>query len=166
MCEMNKNKLLTLYFHEGNEREEKKIRKHVHLCKECQKYISNLEKTNLSLKQWKDEKPHPDTLDLILQNIPQKQIKPAMTKPAVPVFPLVMIISSAAAILAIIILVKDKITQFPFWQTIESFWIVQQLGSFGVTMVLVFLLGILITLSLTPILIFESRSKNYQYTSY
>jgi hypothetical protein len=161
---MNKNKLLTLFFHEGNEREEKKIQEHVLFCNECRGYISNLEQTDQSLAQWKDEKPRPDTLDRIMQNIPQKQLKPAANKTAVPVFPLITIIFSAIAILTFIVLVKDKITRFPFWKTIESFWIVQQLGPFGVTAFLVFILGFVLTLSLTPILIFESRSKNYRYT--
>jgi hypothetical protein len=164
MCEINKNKLLTLYFHEGGEREEKIIQKHVHRCKECQEYISFLEKTHLSLSEWKDEKPHADTLNMILKRIPQKQVKPVSTKLAVPVFPLLMIISSVLVMLTIILVLKDKITRFPFWESIENLWIVQQMGSFGVTTVLVFLLGILISLSLTPILIFESRSKNYRYT--
>lgn len=161
---MNKNKLLTLYFHEGSEREEEKIQEHVLGCSECREYILNLEQTEKSLVQWKDEKPRPDTLDLIMQNIPQKQIKPAKSKTAVPLFPLLAIIFSAAAILTFIVLVKDKITRFPFWKTIESLWIVQQLGPFGVTAFLVFLLGFVLTLSLTPILIFESRSKKYRYT--
>ena len=163
MCEMNKNHLLGLFFHEGTEREEKKIRNHVSQCIQCQEYLIVLEQTHDRLHQWPDEMPRTDTLDQIMKNIPEPPVKQAATKPASPLVPLLWIPLSALAILTIILLVKDIVTRLPLWQTIENLWVVQQLGSFGVTAILVFLVGITITLALTPILIFESRSKQYGY---
>lgn len=163
MCEMNKNHLLGLFFHEGTEREEKKIRDHVRQCAQCQEYLTVLEQTRDLLHQWPDEKPRTDTLDQIMKNVPRPMVEQTAMKPAFTLMALLWIPLSAIAILATILLVKDKLTRLPLWQTIENLWVVQQLGSFGVTALLVFLVGITITLALTPILIFESRSKQYGY---
>lgn len=163
MCEMNKNHLLSLFFHEGTEREEKKIRNHVSQCTQCQEYLTVLEQTHDRLHRWPDEKPRTDTLDQIMKNIPEPLVKQAAKKPASSLVPLLWIPLSALVMLATILLAKDIVTRLPLWHAIENLWIVQQLGSFGVTALLAFLVGITITLALTPILIFESRSKQYGY---
>jgi hypothetical protein len=70
---------------------------------------------------------------------------------------------TALAVLAAVILVKNNLIHLPFWQTIENLWIIRQLGPLGTSAFLIFLVGITITLSLAPILIFESGTKQTKY---
>ena len=162
-CDMNKNRLLTLYFHEGSRREELKIKKHVDGCNHCREYLLTLERTDRMLQGWKEESPLPGTLNLIMANIPQKQLKPAAARPApsLSLAPILTILLSIAAILGIISLVHEKITLLPFWETVKAWGIVRLFGPFGVTAILFFLFGIFVTLSLAPVLILELQSKKY-----
>jgi len=161
MCDMNKNRLLTLFFHEGTLREEREIQKHVNGCSDCRDYLLTLDRTNQTLQQWKNESPLPNTLDLIMANIPAKQMKSAAVRPAISIIPILTILFSIVAILGIIFLVHDKVTLLPFWETLKEWWLVRFFGSFGVTTILFFLLGIFVTLSLAPVLILDLQSKKY-----
>lgn len=164
MCNMNKNHLLTLFFHEGTPREEKEIQKHVDECGECRDYLLTLERTHSTLQEWKDEAPLPITLEMILAEIPETRVKPAAAKPAAPaIAPLLSIIVLILVILGVILLVHDKVTLLPIWETLREWRFVQFFGSFGVTAVLFFLGGIFVTLSLAPILILELQSKKQRY---
>ena len=165
MCEMNKNHLLDFFFGELTGRDRKRIQSHIQLCPQCRKYLDTLKHTRDRLHQWPDERPHPDTLDQIMKNIPETRIKQAETKPAFRLVPLLWIPLSAVSILITIYLVKDNLTRLPIWHTLKNVWVVQQLGSFGMTMILFLLAGILITLLVTPILIFESQNKHYGFNS-
>ncbi len=163
MCDMNKNHLLTLYFHEGTKREERKIQRHVNQCKECRDYLLTLDSTNQTLQQWQDQSPLANTWDLILAEIPEKKPAPALEKTAVPILPILKIIFSIGLLLVIVYFIHDKISILPFWQTLVESWPGRFLGSFGVTAVLVSLLGILVTLSLVPVIMLESQSRKYRY---
>jgi hypothetical protein len=170
-CNMNKNNLLTLYFHEGIEKEEQEIQKHVAQCEECRTYLLSLEQVDQGIHLWQDETPLPNTWDLIeaqllLEPAPvkQKQSVPARsTIPFTPITPIVTIIFSAVAILTVIFFLHDKITLLPVWQTIKEYWYFRFLGTFGVTAALVFLLGFFFTLAITPVLILEAKTKKYRY---
>jgi uncharacterized membrane protein YidH (DUF202 family) len=164
-CDMNKNRLLTLHFHEGTAREEQDIQNHVDQCADCREYLRQLEQTDRALQGWKDESPLPGTLDTILANIPQKQLKPAAAKPSpsIPVIPLVLILVSIIALTAGIAHFHDKITLLPIWETMQAWAPVKLLGSFGVTAVVLFLFGVFITLSLAPVLIMDVQTKKNKY---
>ena len=164
MCDMNKNRLLTLYFHEGTRREEREIQKHVNGCSDCRDYLLTLDQTNQTLQHWENQSPLPNTLDLIMANIPVKQMKPAAVRPTLSIAPILTILFSIVAILGIIFLVHDKIALLPFWEALKEWWLVRFFGSFGVTTLLFFLLGIFVTLSLAPILILDLQSKKYRYS--
>jgi hypothetical protein len=163
---MNKNHLLTLFFHEGSRRQEKEIKTHVNGCKECRDYLLIVEQTHQSLQQWNDESPPPGTLDSILANIPEVpeiQKKPAAAKPGLSITPVFMIPFAIGLILAVIFFLRDKITLLPFLETLKTSLLGHILGSFGVTAMLFFLLGICVTLALTPVLIMEGRSNKHRY---
>jgi hypothetical protein len=98
-----------------------------------------------------------------MAKLPTKQMKPAAAKPIISIAPILMILFSIIAILGIIFLVHDKITLLPFWQTLKEWGPVQLFGSFGVTTILFFLFGILVSLSLAPALILDIQSKKYRY---
>lgn len=162
-CKMNKNNLLTLYFHEGTNREEQEIQKHVDGCKDCQAYLLSLEQMDQTLHQWQDEAPLPNTLDVIMAKIPRKQSRPVAVRPTVSIAPILTIVFSVLCILALIFFLHDKIALLPFWQTLKEYWCFRLFGSFGTTTTLFFLFGLFVTLSITPVLILESKSKKYRY---
>lgn len=169
-CEyhMNKNNLLTLYFHEGTKKEEQEIQKHVAQCKECRDYLLSLEQVDRGLHLWQAETPLPNTLDIIMAQLPLepapvKQKKPVAARSVIPFTPIVTIILSAAAILAVIFFLHDKITLLLSWQTIKEYWYFRVLGTFGTTAALVFLFGLFVTLAITPVLILEAKTKKYRY---
>jgi predicted anti-sigma-YlaC factor YlaD len=163
MCNINKNLLLDLYFHETSGKEKQKIRKHVEQCSECREYLMTLEQTNQSLHQWQDQSPLPDTLDIILEKIPDPEPKPVKAKPALAAAPFIKIAFSILAVLLILVFLHNQVTQFSFWETLQEWWFVKLFGSLGVTAVLFFLLGTFITLALSPVLILESKSRKYKY---
>jgi hypothetical protein len=163
MCNINKNLLLDLYFHEISGKEEQKIRKHVEQCSECREYLLTLEQTNQSLHQWQDQSPLPNTLDLIMEKIPEPQPKPASAKPALAAAPFIKIVFSILAVLVVLVFLHNQVTHFSFWETLQEWWFVKLFGSLGVTAVLFFLLGTFITLAFSPVLILESQSRKYKY---
>lgn len=163
-CGMNKNRLLSLHFHEGTAKEERAIQKHVDGCGDCRAYLALLAETDQALLGWENEFPLPGTLDTILTGLPEPQTAPEpAAKPSVAVTPIVMIILSIVAIITGFSLLHDKITLLPFWETMKSWAPVQFLGSFGVTAVAFFLLGIVVTLALSPVLILDRQAKNRRY---
>ncbi len=167
-CRMNKNHLLALYFHEGTKKEEQEIQKHVARCAECRAYLLSLEQVDRGLQLWQDETPLPNTWDIIeaqtlLEPAPVMQKKPAAARSVVPFTPIVTLILSTAAILAVIFFLHDKITLLPAWQTIKEYWYFRFFGTFGVTTALVFLFGLFVTLAITPVLILEAKTKRYRF---
>lgn len=163
MCNINKNLLLDLYFHEISSKEEQKIRKHVEQCSDCREYLLTLEQTNQSLHQWQDQSPQPNTLDLILEKIPESTPKPASANLARAAAPFIKIMFSILVVLVVLVFLHHQVTHFSFWETLKEWWFVKLFGSFGVTAVLFFLLGTFITLAFSPVLILESQSRKYKY---
>ena len=164
MCEMNKNHLLDFFFGEVTDKEKKKIQDHIQLCPRCREYLGVLEQTRDRLQQLPLEKTQADSMDQIMKNIAGTAKRQAEIKPGSHLVPLLWIPLTAITILIAISLVKDNLAGFSIWQPLKNFWIIQQLGSFGMTAVLFFLTGILITLLVTPILIFESKNNQYRFT--
>lgn len=164
-CTKNKDDLLTLFFHEGSRRKEREIQAHVDSCKECRDYLFSLGQMEQTLQQWQDEAPQPGIFDLILSEIPVKQTAPARApvRPALSLSPLLPIVFSILAIFTVIFFFHDKLTLLPIWETLKECWCVKYFGSLGATAFLVFLSGLLITLSVSPILILEAKSKKYRY---
>jgi uncharacterized integral membrane protein len=163
ICNINKNLLLDLYFHEISGKEEQKVRKHMELCSECREYLLTLEQTNQSLHQWQDQSPLPHTLDLIMEKIPEPAPKPASVNLARTAAPFVKIVVSILVVLVVLVFLHNQVTHFSFWETLQEWWFVKLFGSFGVTAVLFFLLGTFITLAFSPVLILESQSRKYKY---
>jgi predicted anti-sigma-YlaC factor YlaD len=163
MCHLNKNSVLTLYFSEGSQRELRKMRAHLNRCPDCRDYLSLLEQTDQTLHHWQDEAPPSQTLDLILERLPRTQMKPAAARPTLSTAPLFLIAISILSILGIVFFLHDRLRLLPVWQRLQEFLPVQLLGSFGTAVILLFLVGVFITLSVAPILILESQSQKYRY---
>jgi hypothetical protein len=154
----NKNDLLSIYYNEKIKPGDKEtILSHVDTCQTCQNYIKTLHRVEDMLTIWQDEKPVPQVLDKIMENISATQTKPVQSRQFISIMPILQIAFSICFILALLYIIQSKIVLSPIWQTINQFWFVETFGSFGVTMISFFILGTFITLSLTPILLFDSQ---------
>ena len=155
----NKNQILSLFYHEGTYREQKKIRKHVQTCDSCQEYLHELKRTEFALNKLKEEKPLPNTLDMILENIPSVQPKLAKQKKVLPVLPFIHISSSILFILSLLYIIHNKFSVSSLWQSLEKYAVLQSIGSFGVIIFVFFCIGTFITLALFPTLFFDSQKQ-------
>ncbi len=162
MCNMSEENLLTYFFGESAPEEEREIKNHVRQCQHCQAFLASLEQTNSALNRWSDEKPMPDTLEMIMENIPhQPQALPQRNDLSLaPVFAIVL---SILTIFFALFIFKDQITTLPVLTDLKESWLGQLLGNFGVATISVIALGILASLAFAPILILEARSKKFKY---
>jgi hypothetical protein len=154
----NKNDLLSIYYNEEIKPGAKEIiLSHVDTCQTCQNYIKMLHRVEDALTSWQDEKPLPQALDNIMENISVAQTKPVQSRQFIPIMPILQIAFSICFILALIYIIQSKIILSPIWQTLEKLWIVEALGSFGFVLFVFFCIGTFFTLSLTPIILFDSH---------
>ena len=154
---INKSRLLDFYFSEGSKRSIQKIRDHVHSCSECRDYLETLGSANSMLKTWEDQKPAPDTFQRIMAQIPRVHPKPVVRKQVLSLWPIVEIATSLLVILVGLFALQNILHKLPLWEVLEQNWIIQSLGSFGVTIVLFFMFGTFVTFCLAPILLLEAR---------
>lgn len=171
MCNINKNRLLALYFHEGTEREEKKIRGHVEQCSECRDYLLQLEETTHLLNSVTEVKPLDGTLDMIVDTLPLNAPETIQTVewaktdilPVKSIISIVGILLFITGSLVFLYFFHDKLDFLPFWDALEKSWAGKYLGSWGMAAILFFLFGTFISMALTPVLILENQSKKYRY---
>ena len=157
----NKNRLLEYFYNEVSEHERLKIRKHLFSCSVCEAYIKTLEYTAGTLNQLADQSPLGNTFELIQDNIlisPQKSTQKKQIFSAMPFFQIAL---SIPFILAIIYFIQSKLSLLPIWETMQNLWIFETIGSFGAVLVFFFCLGSFITLSIAPILLFDSEKNNH-----
>jgi predicted anti-sigma-YlaC factor YlaD len=155
----NKNPILNLYFHEGTRREERRIENHLRQCSDCRGYLESLENIDRMLTVWKDESPHPDTFQNILKRLPSRIPAARSVRTAVSFIPIIEIAAALIVILTGLYGLQSLFHRLPVWKVLEQNWIIQSLGSFGVTIALFFASGTFVTFCLAPILLLESRRR-------
>jgi len=154
-CGFSKNRLLELHFNEGSGRDRQTARDHVAHCSQCRDYMATLDQTNQSLQAWPREEPAPDSWEKVLFQLPALEEERDESKPVLSVFPVVLIGLSALACLGFIFLLDNVLDFIPLWQSLKSSVVGDVLGSYGLTALLFFLVGTLITLSMSPVIILE-----------
>jgi hypothetical protein len=159
----NKNPLLALYFHEGKEKTERKIQKHTASCQNCREYLDTLAETEHLLLAWPDEKPDPRLFDRILSRMPETLPGRRQAKPALSPLPLAGIAGAIAFIVLVLSLAQASLTRLPLWDAIQHNWIVQAIGSFGVSVIVFFAAGSFAVLSLAPFFYFSSQKSTSTY---
>ncbi len=155
----NKNSLLKLFYREASPQEESELRKHLTTCKECQNYMQFLNRMGATLDKLPEERPLPNTFEKIMENIPVKQPRTVFARPTISAAPFFKIAFSMVFIVLLIYFVQSKISLLPIWDSLQKFWLVDAIGSFGLMMLIFFIVGTFITLSLAPILYFDINRK-------
>jgi predicted anti-sigma-YlaC factor YlaD len=153
----NRNPILNLYFHEGTSGEERRTARHIRSCPQCRDYQETLARVDGLLSAWEDEIPAPDTLEQVLNRLPSERPKAKPARASISFVPIFEIAAVLVMILAGLFGLQSLIYRLPLWKVLEQNWIVQSLGSFGVTVILFFVLGTFITLCLAPVLLLETR---------
>jgi hypothetical protein len=157
-CE-NKNHLLDLYFLEGNENEHSEIREHVENCKECRDYLGTIKRTMSILDEIPEQEPSINLFEKIAEEISVSIPKPLQQKSDIQLVPILQIAFGEIFLFSLIYFLKIQLTLLPLWKSIQDHWFVQSLGSAGISVILVLIAGSFITLSLAPVLLFESKGR-------
>ncbi len=156
----NKNRLLEYFYHESNEQNFRKTQVHLQSCVSCREHLSGLKVATEALNIIPEQKPQGNTFDLILKEITVSPQQSLQKRPAASVIPYFQIAAAIPFILAVLYFIQSKLAATTFWLSLEELWIVQTLGSFGLVTVLFFCIGSFLTLSIAPILLFDSEKKN------
>jgi len=155
----NKNSVLKLFYQEASPQEESELRKHLTTCEECQKHMRLLNRMGSTLDKLHEERPLPNTFEIIMENIPVKQPRTVFARPVISAAPFFKIAFSMVFIVLLIYFAQSKISLLPIWDSLQEFWLIDAIGGFGFMMLLFFTVGTFITLSLSPILYFDMHRK-------
>ena len=162
----NKNRLLEYFYKEGSAHELQKTQEHLQFCPQCREYPEVLKATSAILDQLPTVAPEKNICDIILQDIAVSSKQSVQKKRTFSVMPFFQITLSIPFILAILYFIQNKLTGLSVWESMEKIQIINTLGSFGFVAVLFFLIGSFVTLSLAPVLLFDSENKTYLRKSY
>ncbi|MFH1194982.1 MAG: hypothetical protein V1720_04680 [bacterium] len=157
-CE-NKNNVLDLYFREGSESQRNATREHIEKCVVCQKYFAELKQTMGALDKLDDDQPSVKVFENIMADVSTSVPKPVKQKAGMPVVPILQIAFGQIFLFAVIYILNLKLTLAPFWNAIRDNWFVKSFGGYGIAVIIVLCIGSFISLSLAPILLFESKGK-------
>ncbi|MCI0514955.1 hypothetical protein L0128_17205 [candidate division KSB1 bacterium] len=156
MAEHNKNDILTLFYREGSPRQIEKITRHVAQCPICQAYLTQLQHTEKLLQAWPDTQPAAHGFNRVMQRITVQSRQPRAAQPEFSFKPILQVVLTLAGILGILYWLQGKLSLIPGWKSLQDWWLIQAFGSFGLLVLLFFLIGTFMTLALTPILLADS----------
>jgi len=159
-CQISKNRLLAVHFAEGTGEEDRLIRAHVQQCVECRLYLDLIGNTDRWLCEWGDENPPAGGFELLLERIEAAEPLPAVVKKrntVLPITPFLKILTGIAAMVGIILLLTHRLAAFSFWDKVRLWWVVEWIGPLGVAAAVTICAGVLITLALSPVLLWESQ---------
>jgi hypothetical protein len=157
-CE-NKNYLIDLYFLDGNKHRLKAIRKHLETCDGCRDYYASIKNTMDILDKLEEEKPAESVFDKVLIEVSGSAPELVRQKMPVSLFPILKIALGQIFLFGIIYILNLKLPFFPVWGKISDYWLVQTIGSIGISIIIVLCIGTFLTLSFAPILFLESKDK-------
>ena len=155
--EGNRNRLLALHYHEGDAGSEALTRVHVEGCAECREYLATLERVEGTLRGWIDEAPPADVWEGVQARVAREPRRQPVPLPLPGAAALLALLPAMAACLALVRLVASQLAALPFWPWLSQWPGVGFIGSSGLAVLLLLLLGGLGSLALAPPLLLESR---------
>ncbi len=153
----NKNYLLDLIYNEGNESYLNDIRRHVSSCTVCSENLKEMKSTMNTLNTIVLEKPSPNLFDNILKGIDNTVPIVESKRSDYSVIPVLQILAGLVFIYTIVYLISLKLSLSPLWDLIKNNWIVKSIGSIGIAIIAVLIVGTFFTLSISPILYLNSQ---------
>lgn len=158
-CE-NKNNLLDIYYNEGNEHKCSQTREHAANCKECMAYLSTLERTMSMLDKLEEKEPPEYLFNNILSDISGSTSAAVVRKSGISAIPILQILLGQMLLLALVYLCKILVPFKVLGEISNNSWLLQSLGSTGISVILVMAAGSFVTLALAPVLFLESKKNS------
>ena len=152
----DKNKLLEYFYLESSEFELNETLKHVQDCPLCMEYLDKLEQMTCQLSKLPDRVPIKIDLDLITGGSDIRTEVTVWRRQIDSVLPYLRITLSMVIILVILYFLHNWITLLPFWGILEDIWVIQKIGSFGLSAFILFLFGSFVTMALATALLLNS----------
>ena len=158
MIHENRNMLLAFYNGELSTRQYQKTAEHIKTCPSCRKSLNALREVEVHLQVWPDESPLPDTFSTILAGLPSENPSLIRKTAPVPARAIFEIALAVFALLGLILLLRSRLELLPLWEPLQEFWLVQAIGSFGVALLLITIVGSFVSLAMAPILYFRTHA--------
>ena len=155
----NKNHLLDLYFLEGSEHKLDGLRRHLETCESCRDYYASIKNTMAALDKLGEEEPAEGVFDKILIEVSKSTPVPLRQKARASILPILQLAIGPIFLFGIIYFLNLKLPLLPFWEKISDYWMVQTIGTLGISTIIVLCIGTFLTLSFLPVLVFESRDR-------
>jgi len=155
--EGDRNALLAYHFGEGDERARAETRAHLEGCASCREYLAGLARLEATLRSWTDEAPPAVSWARIRGRLALGVPEPPRPRPLPDAAALLGLVPLMAAGLALARVLAGRLSALTWWSHLESWPLVSALGSFGMAVVVLLLLGGLGSLALAPALLLESR---------
>lgn len=159
MHTVNKNKIVEYYYNECSDNERKEIFTHLAECNDCSEYLETIKSCEKKLNIVKAETPSEHILSNILLEVEESATVKVKPRELFSIVPILQILFGLMFILTVVYIINSKISLLPIWQKVESLWFIQTFGTIGVAVLLVLCVGVFITFSIAPILLFESEAK-------
>jgi anti-sigma factor RsiW len=155
--EGDRNALLAYHYGEGDERACTEIRAHLEGCASCRDYLAGLTQLEQILRVWPDELPAAGSWSRIRARIALAAPPREHTRPLPDAAALLGLVPMMIAGLALARQLAGQLTSMAWWPQLSSWPVVSSLGSFGMAVVVLLLLGGLGSLALAPALLMEGR---------
>jgi hypothetical protein len=146
--------VLALHDGEGGPALHAAARAHVAGCPGCAAYLATLREVEGALLAWRDEAPPADGWEALRARVAAAP-RPGAARPWPRSAELLALLPAMGACLAAAWLLAGGLAALPFWPWLAQWAAVQWLGSFGVAVVVLVLLGGLGSLALAPALLLE-----------
>ncbi len=157
--EGNRNAVLDFHFKEGNAQSARAMRSHLAGCADCREYLGVLAEVGEALGAWKDEAPPEDLCDRIMAQARQSApVRPLRRRPN-SAWPLLGLPPTMAALVILTRWAAATLALSAPWTWLAQWSPVAEIGPWGVTALLTFLVGGLGTLALAPALVMEGRRR-------
>jgi len=157
MKHVSQHDLLDVYYGESSPRKQRRVDQHLSACKECRDYLQFLAKMQKACDRLPEEAPQADTFDRIVAALPPERPRIVPVRPTISAMPFFQIGFLLMVIMLVIYVGQSKLTMLPVWETMEQFWLIQTIGGFGLATLLFLALGTFLSLSIAPILYFDSH---------
>ena len=154
----NMNDLLALYFHEGHNRQIKETAEHVKQCSICQNYLSDIERIDQKFNLLRDEVPPQQSIQLILNRISKKEQPRARHRFFISARRLVPFGFAVLGSVLFFMLIRWTMTVSIF-SFIHDWWLIRSIGEFGASALILWLIGFMVCVVITPVLILEYQSQ-------
>ncbi len=151
--------LLSYYFQELAGSEKDKVKAHLAGCRDCRRFIHELEMLDESLDLLEESQSLPATFDNVMTVI-KRETLPVPLKIKSSTMPYIYFAISVLFCFSGIYLFHETIASLSVLQMLQQASFLDKIGSLGTTVLLFLLIGSFASLAMTPLLVLESGKQS------